>query len=110
MDIHSQAQVLDFESARVREVVGGLSGTTVFICGSINAKNRLGGYVGWRRFMFIGSRLMADAAEPTSPAEIETAAALDVVCGDGGALESGRLNDAYTSADYWTPLLSHGQK
>lgn len=42
-------RLLDYPSARFRAV----SGNGYAICGSVNAKNRLGAYSGWARFVTI---------------------------------------------------------
>ena len=60
---HLDAQLIDYPTARFRDVrvtanpeaeaergvVGG------YLCGFVNSKNRMGGYVGWQRFMASGA-------------------------------------------------------
>lgn len=43
--------LLDPASARFRYVRAVGSGTSGFVCGEVNAKNRVGGYTGFRRFI-----------------------------------------------------------
>lgn len=45
-----RATLVDGESGRFRDIKGSLDGADLYVCGYVNAKNRLGGYVGWRRF------------------------------------------------------------
>ena len=41
--------LFDYPSARFRDV----RGNQAVLCGNVNAKNQLGGYVGWRPFAFV---------------------------------------------------------
>lgn len=42
-------ELLDYTSARFRDV----SGDGYVICGSVNAKNRMGAFIGWREFVSV---------------------------------------------------------
>lgn len=47
-----EAVLIDAESARFRDLRRKkLKDGTHFICGRVNAKNRMGGYIGYRRFL-----------------------------------------------------------
>lgn len=43
------AQLFDFPSARLQDV----RANKAVICGRVNAKNRLGAYAGWQRFVYV---------------------------------------------------------
>lgn len=97
----------DFPSARVRDVVAGMSGDEMtFICGSINGKNRFGAYVGWQRFLIAGDRLISEPQNLDDPVAVRASAAIQTICGSGGALENGGLRNGYTSPTNWTSVLS----
>lgn len=49
----------DPESAQFKDVVVG----QVYVCGSVNARNRLGGYIGYQRFM-TDRYFLSDVGEP----------------------------------------------
>lgn len=49
------AQMKDPESAQFRDVAHYKSGTIDVLCGSINAKNSFGGYVGFTPFLVMGN-------------------------------------------------------
>jgi hypothetical protein len=46
------AQLFDFPSARFQEV----RANATVICGRVNAKNRMGAYAGWQRFVYVAMR------------------------------------------------------
>lgn len=60
----------DPESARFREIFVARDGETV--CGAVNAKNSMGGYVGFRRFMIeSGGSMFFDDSGPSFPGLID---------------------------------------
>lgn len=78
------AQLLDYPSARFRDV----RGTEAALCGFVNAKNRVGAYTGWSRFAWLtvtdNHRLLIDDAEGTNDIM------LDAFCGEDGLRNQGR--------------------
>lgn len=73
------AKLLDYPSARFR----GVSGNGYAICGSVNAKNRMGAYSGWARFVTIwregSTTLYVEEAGKEAPLVLQT------FCGEGRA-------------------------
>lgn len=102
-----ETATFDFPSARLRNVKAGMSGDTMtFICGSINAKNRLGAYVGWQSFLIAGDELISEPQSLDEPGAARAAAAINTVCGTSGALATGGMRNGYTSPADWTSILS----
>lgn len=65
-----QDQLTDPESARFKDVVVRSADKFVAVCGQFNAKNRYGGYAGFRRFMvteFKADKSGAVDVEPPPP-------------------------------------------
>lgn len=87
-------QLLDYPAARFRDV----RGEGPVICGFVNAKNRMGAYTGWARFVWFKmgaepARLMIDDGKDGSRADIF----LDGFCGDDGhRIESPDYSDRLT--------------
>lgn len=78
------AQLLDYQSARFRDV----RGTGAALCGFVNAKNRMGAYTGWSRFVWLtvteNHRLLIEDTEG------ENDIMLDAFCGEDGLRNEGR--------------------
>ena len=76
------AQLLDYPSARFRDV----RGNDRYICGFVNAKNRLGAFSGWSRFVSVKSsgRLYLDGSSDGDRSLIDT------FCGEDGLRNQGR--------------------
>ena len=72
-----KGELSDPGSAQFRSVRVGAATTareTGFVCGEVNAKNRMGGYVGYRRFMYAQATNMKQVEYPdTEPASAELA-------------------------------------
>jgi hypothetical protein len=73
--------LFDYPSARFRDVTVTLApkGGNPYVCGLVNAKNRMGAYIGWKRFLWTGESLyVASDGDMGAPIMIEA------IC-DGGA-------------------------
>lgn len=87
-------QLFDYTSARFRDV----RGDGALICGFVNAKNRMGAYTGWSRFVWFKmgaepARLLVDDGTAEGQADIF----IDGFCGeDGRRLEGPDYSDRLT--------------
>lgn len=76
--------LFDYPTARFREVfVKGSPGETVIACGYVNAKNRMGAYIGWQRFAWFGSN--KNRALYVSPTDVTMT---DALCTEPGHIDS----------------------
>ncbi|MFC5370935.1 hypothetical protein ACFPIF_00110 [Brevundimonas faecalis] len=75
-------RLLDYTTARFRDV----RGNGAALCGFVNAKNRMGAYTGWSRFVVIFTETPALHIE----GEGTSNAFVDVLCGEDGLKMQGR--------------------
>lgn len=83
-----QDRLRDADSAKFRNVR--VIGPTHFVCGDINAKNGMGGYVGWRRFTAflipkrVDDRLTGEVAAIAFVTDSDVPGAATAVCKERG--------------------------
>lgn len=89
-------RLFDYPSARFRDV----RGSSVAICGFVNAKNRLGAYSGWKRFAAYSDEDGGSGLYLDDPDDGSDDIMIDAACGEDGLRNQGR--------DYSTEI-SHGR-
>lgn len=64
-------QLFDYPSARFREVYFTPTPSgDVLVCGEVNAKNRMGAFIGWKGFYWLGGSVTLADDDPTSVASV----------------------------------------
>jgi len=86
-------RLFDYPSARFRETYG----NGFLICGKVNAKNRLGAFIGWKRFALFAKR----DDEPATLYVEDTDSSADVM------LEICDASASNTAGRDWSPEITY---